>query len=279
VPETVEVVGTIRPVTSASIASKVMATIEKVHVNAGETVKAGQPLVELDKRDLQAEHERARADFERVQALLARDAATKSEFDAIQARYRVAETALSHARIAAPFDGVIVAKRCEPGDMATPGRALFEIEMTGKFRLEAQVPDRYAASVAVGTTLDVVMDATRERCAGVVSEVVPVSDASSRTVTVKINLECEHMVQTGQFGRAYVVTGERVGIFAPRTAVHQRGQLTYVLAAEEGRARMRLVRTGRQHGNNVEILSGLEAGETIITGSEDQIEDAQPVTP
>jgi RND family efflux transporter MFP subunit len=279
VPDTVAVVGTVRPVTSATIASKVMATIEKVHVNAGDMVKAGQPLVELDKRDLLAEHERARSDFDRAKALLAKDAATRAEFDAVQARYRVAETALSYARIAAPFDGIVSSKMCDPGDMAAPGRPLFVIEQSNRFRLEVQVPDRHAAAAKVGATVHVIMDATHESCTGAVGEVVPVSDPSSRSVTVKIDLTCEQSLQTGQFGRAHLAIGERVGIFVSRSAVHQRGQLTYVLLAEEGKAHMRLVKPGRDLGDQIEILSGLEAGERIITGAESAIADGQPILP
>jgi RND family efflux transporter MFP subunit len=279
VPETVEVVGTVRPVTSATVAAKVMAAIEKVHVNVGDKIQAGQLLAELDQRDLQAEYERAKADFDRIQTLLAKEAVTRAEFDAVQARYRVAETALSYARIAAPFDGIVSSKMCDTGDMAAPGRPLFVLEQSNRFRLEAQVPDRHAATAKVGTTVHVIIDATHESCTGTIGEVVPVSDPASRSITVKIDLACEQPLQTGQFGRAHLVIGERVGIFVSRSAVHQRGQLAYVLAAEDGTARVRLVKPGRDLGDQVEILSGLEAGEQIITGADGAISDGQPILP
>jgi RND family efflux transporter MFP subunit len=279
IPETMEVVGTVQPIHSATVAAKVMAMIEKVHVNAGDKITAGQPLADLDKRDLQAEHDRAKADFDRIQKLLANDAATKSEFDAVQVRYRVAETALSYAQIAAPFAGIVSQKLCNDGDMAAPGRPLFVIEQTDRFRLEAQVPDRYAAAAKVGTKVHVVMDPTNEACTGTVGEVVPVSDPASRTVTVKIDLACAQPLQTGQFGRAHLVIGERVGIFVDRAAVHHRGQLTYVLVAAEGKARMRLVKPGRDLDGRIEMLSGLEPGEMLITGANGQIEDGQPIQP
>jgi RND family efflux transporter MFP subunit len=276
-PEIHEVVGTVRAKMSANVSAKVMANIKAIHVKAGDVVAMGQPLAELDDRELRAEFERAKADYDRFKGLLERQAVTRAEFETVEARFRVAEAALSHATILAPFDGIVTQKLCEMGDLATPGRTLFVVEFPYEFQLEANVPERFAGAVRVGTRMHVVVDATGEKCVGTVSEVEPAADPASRSFLVKIDLECRQPLKSGMFGRAEIITGERFGMFVPRDAVYQRGQLTYVYVAENDRARMRLVRTGREYLGAVEILSGLQSGERVITGASGELTDGSPV--
>jgi RND family efflux transporter MFP subunit len=274
-PDMFEVAGTVRPKLWAEVSSKVMAAILEIPVQAGDAVGAGQLLAKLDDRELRAEFDRAKADFERFKTLLDKEAVTRAEFDAVQSRYRIAEAALSHAQIVAPFDGVVAGKLCDVGDMAAPGKPLFVVEAPFEYRLEANVPERFA--VAVGAKLHVVIDATGEKCVGEVGEVVPAADPASRSYRVKINLNCRQPLKTGMFGRAQFVRGERFAMFVPKSAVRERGQLTYVFVAGEGRAQMRLVKTGRSYLDAVEILSGLQSGERVIVAGE--VNDGQPVNP
>ena len=139
VPDIYEAVGTVRAKLTATVSAKMMATIQEVLVRAGDPVRRGQELARLDDRDLRAEYERAKADFARSKALLEKQAATPSEFDAVQSRYRVAEANLSYTSITAPFDGVVGQKLCDAGDLAAPGKALFLVEQPTDFRLETQV--------------------------------------------------------------------------------------------------------------------------------------------
>ena len=276
-PETYEVVGTVRPKVSATVSAKVMATIEEIPVKAGDTVTAGQLLARLDDRELRAEFDRAKSDYDRLKTLLDQQAIAPSEFDAVNARYRVAQAALSYARVAAPFDGVVAAKTCDAGDLTSPNKPLFVIEQTNAYRLEARVPERFAAASAVGKSVRVIVDATGENCAGTIGESEPSADAVSLGFLVKIDLQCLKPVQSGMFGRARLIVGERPALLVPGSAVHQRGQLTYLLIASDRRAHMRLVKTGREHGDSVEILSGLQAGERVITSANSELVDGSPV--
>jgi RND family efflux transporter MFP subunit len=275
VPDTADVVGSVRAKLYAEVSSKVMATVLEIPVKAGDPIRAGQLLARLDDRDLRAEFDRAKADFDRYTTLLAQHAVTPAEFDAVQSRYRVAEAALSYAQITAPFDGIVVRKLCDVGDLAAPGRPLFAVEQPSEYRLDANVPERFA--VSVGERTDVFIDAIGEKCAGMVGEVVPAADPASRSFLVKINLACRQGLKTGMFGRAQLVLGEREAIFVPKNALRERGQLTYVLVISNGRAQMRLVKPGRSYRDSVEILSGLQSGERVIVAGE--VVDGQPVSP
>lgn len=275
-PEIYEVVGTVRPKVSATVSSKVMATIEEIPVKAGDTVAAGQLLAKLDDRELRAEFDRAKSDYDRLKTLLAQQAIAQSEFDTVNARYRVAQAALSYARVVAPFEGVVAGKSCDAGDLAAPNRPLFVIEQTSAYRLEARVPERFAAAGAVGKTVHVIIDATGEKCVGTIGESEPSAEAVSRGFLVKIDLDCRQPLKSGMFGRAQLLTGERPALFANKSAVHQRGQLTYLFVVADGRAQMRLVKPGKEYLDAVEILSGLQAGERVVTSGE--VADGQPVS-
>ena len=155
---------------------------------------------------------------------------------------------------------------------------MFVVEQTNEYRLEAHVPERFAA-VGVGKSVHVIIDATSEKCTGIIGESEPSADPASRGFLVKIDLQCRQPVQSGMFGRAQLLTGERPALFVNKSAVHQRGQLTYVFVVADGWAQMRLVKTGKEYLDAVEILSGLQAGERVVVGSEQEIVDGQRVSP
>jgi RND family efflux transporter MFP subunit len=277
VPDTYEAVGTVRSKVTATVSAKVMASIQHIRVKAGDSVRAGEELASLDDRDMRAEYERARADFLRYKALLESQAATPAEFDAVQSRYRVAEANVSYASITAPFDGVVGQKLCEEGDLASPGKALFVVEQPADFRLEVQVPERLASAVGLGNRVRVSIDATEDDCAGTVAEADPVGDPSIRSFLVKIDLRCGKPLKSGMFGRAQFVVGQRSGLFLPRAVIHERGQLTFLFVVADGHAHMRLVKTGNETPVGVEVLSGLQLGERVITNANGELSDGSSI--
>ncbi len=276
-PEIFEVVGTVRPKVSATVSAKVLATIDSIAVKSGDAVTNGQLLAQLDDRELKAEFDRAKADFDRIKALVEQQAAARAEFDTVNARYRVAQAALSNARVTAPFTGLIASKLCDAGDLAAPNKPLFTIEQTGTFQLEAQVPERYAAAGAVGKTVHVIIDSTGEKCTGIIGESEQSADVASRSFLIKIDLQCAQAVKSGVFGRAQLLVGERPALFVTKDVIHQRGQLTYLYVADAGRARMRLVKTGQEYLGAIEIIAGLDPGERVITEADGELRDGQPI--
>jgi len=277
VQDSYEAVGTIRPRTSAKLASQVMAAIESVAVEPGDAVEAGQQLAALDDRDLRAEYDRARADYDRFRLLLEKNAVTQAELDVVESRFRVARAALSYSDIRAPFAGVVVRKLCDAGDMAVPGKVLFEIEAANAFRVEALVPERFGRFALVGTPTQVSVDASGERCSGSIGEVVPGAQAETRSILVKIDAACRGSLQSGGFARARLSVGERSVISVPQAALQRTGQLQYVYVVRDGRAVMRLVKPGPARGERVEVLSGLEPGDRVIVHAERELSDGQPI--
>ena len=288
---TEEVVGTVRTRLHATVEAKVAGRIESLGVAPGQAVRQGQTLATLDARETQARLESARAvleqsvrDLDRVGKLLKDGAATPSELEAVQSRHRVAlasvseiETLLGHARVTAPFDGVITRKAVDLGDLATPGRPLVEIEDPTRLRFEADVPESLIDQVQPGARLPVRIASRKDPVDGVVVEMAPVAEAVSRTYLVKLDLPVLPGLRSGQFGRVAVPTGQASVPHVPASSVFQRGQMECVIAAIEGRAQLRLIRSGKRLGQDVEVVSGLEVGEKVVAADPDRLQDGQPL--
>jgi RND family efflux transporter MFP subunit len=275
----IAVVGTIRSEEHVNLSSRLNAYVARVAASAGDRVRAGQVLIELDDRDLRQQQRAAEADLasaeaehRRTEELFRSEAATRRQLDAAesahrsaQARLEEAEIMLSHARIAAPAGGVVVERRVEVGDLATVGSVLLTLYDPGRMRLEAPVPLRLADRLRYGERLEVEIDTGRELTGGVVGEIVAAVDPQSRTRLVKVLLPgASGKVLPGMFGRLHVPGDPREAVLVPSGVVYRVGQLPFVQIGRDGKVLRRAVRLGAEHAGRVEILSGLAAGETIL---------------
>jgi len=182
----------------------------------------------------------------------------------VQQDIRSTEVARSYAEITAPFAGVVTAKSVDPGAMALPGAPLLTIEREGAYLLEASVDESHLSAIRVGQPVAVTLDGVDRAFQAKVSEIVPTVDAASRSYTVKMDLPAVPALRSGAFGRASFSLGSRSTLTIPMGAVTERGQLQSVVVAENGIAHTRLITTGQNSKDQVEVLSGLTAGESVI---------------
>jgi len=288
---TEDAVGTIRPQLSATIEAKITGRIAQMLVAPGQRVTNGESLAQLDAHEIQARYDQASAARQQAQSDLVRFTAlsnqqilSKSEFEAAQAKFRVADAAeseaktlLSYTTISAPFDGVITRKLADVGDLATPGKILLQMENPASPRLETEVPEALVQNLNLGDQLIVRISVMATNIEGVVAEISPAADPNSRTFLVKLDLPNANGLRSGQFGRVAIPVGNIESIQIPASAVIQRGQMEIVFVAVQDRAQLRLVKTGRQMDGKIEIISGLNAGESIVIDDLADLEDGQPV--
>ncbi len=288
---TEEVVGTVRARLRAVIEGKITGKIEQLLVVPGQLVKAGELLVVIDAREAQARYDQAvavrqqaEADLQRLTSLFEQKILSPAEFDSAQARARIAvasvaeaETLLGYAKVTAPFSGVITRKYADVGDLATPGKPLLEMEDSTTLRLEADVPEAVVGKLKLDDRLPVRISALEHEFTGRVSEIAPAADPNSRTFLVKLDLPNVPGLRAGQFGRVAIPVGETSALRVPSSAVVQRGQMEIVFVVREGRAGLRLVKTGKRIGDEVELVSGVDAGEKIVTTGAADLVDGQPV--
>ncbi|HSK39621.1 MAG TPA: efflux RND transporter periplasmic adaptor subunit [Arenibaculum sp.] len=288
---TEEVAGTVRAKLRAVLEARFSGRIQEMRVVPGQRVKRGELLVQIDAPEIQARLDQALAhrdqaelDFKRFATLMEQNAVTRQEFDAVQAGQRIAEAAvteaeamLGYARLSAPFDGVITRKLADVGDLAAPGKPLLELEDPAALRLEFDLPEGLIGRLKQGQQLDVRVSDLAEAVQGVVVEIAPTADPASRTSVVKLDLPPAPGLRAGAFARVAVPVGESRVLRLPAEAVIQRGQLEYVFVAAGGRAQLRLVKTGRREGQEVQILAGITAGEPVVISGGAQLREGQPL--
>ena len=288
----VEVVGTVQAVEQAVIAAKISGIIVEIPVVLGSMVNRGDLLVKINAEEIsarvlqaQAQLDQARRNLKREEKLLKQQASTpetvkymRDMLAVAQAGYREVASMLSYTTINAPFSGVITRKIANTGDLATPGNPLLHLENPDRLQVVTSVPETIALRISLGAPLTVRVPAADTTLEATVAEMSPVVDPRSRTSQVKINLSSSSGLRTGMFARVRIPGTESTTLMVPEQAVIPFGQLEKIFVVHEGKAQLRLVRTGMHGGGLVEILSGLQAGEEIVTENNLLLINGQPLT-
>lgn len=288
-------VGTVRAVHEVVVAARILGRVGRLTIErAGQAVRSGDLLAELEAGDLRAAADQARAvhqvavtrrdkaqlDLTRSEQLVQQGAAAGDRLDSDRATLAAAtaeleraaqgitaaETTLAFATIKAPIDGIVVDKLVQPGDIVQPGQAICRLYDPTRLQLVAVVREELVGRLTVGQEVDVTLPALGKDCRGRVAEIVPSAQAASRSFEVKVTGPCQPGVVTGMFGRLLIPLDDVDELRVPRRAVRSIGQLDLVDVVVDGRAVRRFVRLGAADGDSVQVLSGLAAGETVLLG-------------
>ncbi|MFN3478815.1 MAG: efflux RND transporter periplasmic adaptor subunit [Thermodesulfovibrionales bacterium] len=216
---------------------------------------------ELDQ--IETQKKVADIEYERAQEIVNRAKAGLSE----------AKVYHGYTRVTSPITGVVVEKRVDKGNMAVPGAPLLTVEDTSSYRIDVNVDERFSGIIKRGMTVDVMIDSIGLQTKAKVSEVVPAIDPMSRTFLVKINLKASGL-RSGLYAKVRIPVGGRETILIPAKAVVEKGQLTGVYTVDDkGIISFRPVRTGKNYGENIEVLSGLNQGEKVVTEGIERVID------
>ena len=241
----------------------------------------------------------AASTFKRFQALLERESVSRQEYDEVEARNLAAQAGVKQAEqavlgleekqaqvkaritqaeaglklarlnlgyfsVTAPYNGIVVSKLVQTGQLASPGVPLYVIEKD-RYELHVSVDLAQSRSLEKGQEIPVSFDHQDGSLTGKIKDVIPVADPVTRTIQVKITLPETPGIYSGIFGRASFQKEAASSITVTETSLVRRGQLTGVYVVEKDRlARYRLVRIGKQSGSRVVILSGLNEGESVV---------------
>ncbi|MBX3603817.1 MAG: efflux RND transporter periplasmic adaptor subunit [Piscinibacter sp.] len=284
----------LQPVRQATLTAQVGGNVTALRVQAGDKVRRGQSLVQLDDRDARAGLARgdagvAQADAELLNArtalarqrdLLKSGFISQAAVDSAEMQFRAAQAGLQQAQAArtqaalaqgfaqpaAPFDAVVLATHVDTGDLALPGRALVTVYEPGRLRAVVQVPASRAALAAGARDVQVQL-ADGRSVRPVASELLPAADPVSQTVEWRLELPAEAApARPGQTVRvrargADTAAPERPTL--PAGAVLRRGELVAVYVARDAGFVLRSVRVGPAVGGQVEVFAGLAAGERV----------------
>ncbi len=286
---TFEASGVAEPMQQATLSTKLMATVTAVLVQEGDLVRAGQPLLRLDARELTAKASQVAASIAdaeamqqeaalhaaRFRALYADSAATKAQNDAAEtglaranAGVRAARAAASeldavssYATVRSPFSGVVAKRFADPGTFAAPGAPLLLVQDVATLRLSASVGADAVRSLSRGQTVRASIDG--EPATAVIEGIVSANAGNLFTVNATVANPTRHF-RAGSAAVLSLPTGTRHALLVPLAAIIREGDLTGVIVRGAQRDERRWVRLGVQSATTVDVTSGVAVGDEIV---------------
>jgi RND family efflux transporter MFP subunit len=291
----IELAGVVEGSKKAKLSTKLMGNITYFPMDAGAKITKGQVLAKIQSKDIEAKKQQVLANlsateaayinmkknYDRIESLHKKGSATEKEFDDVTLGLKMTESqvkaakemkkeiddVLSYSSIRAPFDGYIVNKFVQVGDIAAPGYPLMIVENFDSFDLTANVSADQINKVVKGMKVDVIIDALNDgKMKGEVVEVNPGAHPASRQYTIKVKLEVEDKfagkIKSGMYARVLLTESENNKILIRENVIVKRGQLSGVYTINRNsEAVLRWLRLGKKTGDKYEVLSGLVTGE------------------
>jgi len=240
--------------------------------------------------EVQAKMKIAEAEADRsgrmLQALVAKKNQVLAKMEQAKADITRAQIYVGYGRITSPINGVVVSKQAEIGILAAPGVPLMTLEDNSHYRLEVSAEDSMLKQIRLGTPSRISIDAVGlKEFSGRVTEIAPASDPASRSSTVKIDLldvkgssGSRAVLRSGLYGRARFPIGEKQILKVPLKVILQRGQLVSVFVVDSSQVlHLRLIKTGKQYGDQLEVLSGLNDGDRIIVEGIERVKEGDRI--
>ncbi len=208
-----------------------------------------------------ARHSAARAGLAQAESGVRAAAAQLAQ---AAAGLEAAEIALGRTRIVAPFAGVLSERTVEPGEIATPGRALLVLLDPSQLRVLAVAREDLAGALKPGERLEVEVPAAGATLAGTIEELAPRVDERSRSLELRLSLDAPQGCLPGMYARVRLARPEREVVLVPASALARVGQLvTLRVRGNDGWGRRYVSVGGAQPDGRVEVLAGLAGGELI----------------
>jgi membrane fusion protein, multidrug efflux system len=183
-----------------------------------------------------------------------------------KAELEIARKQLSDSVLTSPIDGSVQVRHISPGQYLATGDSAFTIVRVDPLRLKLAVPERESSFVKKGQTVQVSVEGDQNHYYGKVARLSPALTTDNRTLMIEAEIPNEQgLLRPGAFAKAeIVVASETPAVLVPKTAIVTFAGLDKVIVVEKNQAVEKRVRTGRQTKDQVEILEGLKAGETIV---------------
>ena len=310
VQQTSEFIATVRSLRSTTVQPEVDGIVTRIFVKAGDHVRAGAPLVQINADKQQAtvhsaEANRAgteadvqywRGQVKRLEALVGAGAISRQEFDqaqntlrtaearlaALEAQVREGRVELQYYRVDAPQAGVIGEIPVRTGDRVTSSTVITTIDENASLEAYIQIPLDRSPDLRLGLPVQLLDPAGKVTATNPVTFVAPRVDSATQTVLIKSALrEMPPAVRVQQFVRARVVWESKPGVTLPVTAVSRVSGQYFCFVAEPGPggmvARQRPVQVGEVVGNDYVITGGVKPGDKVVVSGIQKIGDGAPI--
>lgn len=287
--------GTLYANESVVITAEIAGKVTQLSFDDVEPVTAGQVLLQLDQSVLSAERDRAQANLnlsetniKRAERLLQEQAISERERDEAYARWRLDEASLKLAEaqlaktvIRAPFSGMLGLRKVSVGEYLQPGEEIVNLDDIDPIKVDFRVPEVFSHYLQTGQKIQMSVDAVPgEIFTGEVVAIDPQIDINGRSVLLRAKvLQQDGPLRPGMFARVTLVLEERPdALVIPEEALIPQGDQQTVFKVVDGKVVAAKVTIGLRTRGKVEIVEGLEPGETIITAGQIKVRPGMPVT-
>lgn len=259
-----------------NIAPQSSARINKIYVEVGDKVEAGQTLAKMDAVNL----EKARLqlindsiEFGRIEQLHQIGATSQSDYEAMSLKYDVSQRTyknlLENTVLTSPISGIVTARNYDEGDMYAMTQPLFVVQKINPVKMLINISESKYSQIKKGMEVDITTDAYGDKhFNGVVDLIYPTINAMTHTFPVEVKFANKDLtLRPGMFARVTVNYGENFRVIVPDRAVMKQvgsgEQYVYVLNAD-GTVTYTVVELGRRMGNKYEVISGLDDNATVV---------------
>uniref|UniRef100_A0A832DK57 Efflux RND transporter periplasmic adaptor subunit n=1 Tax=Ignavibacterium album TaxID=591197 RepID=A0A832DK57_9BACT len=290
----IELVGNLLAWREANLGAQTTARIQKIYVDAGSRVKEGDLLFEMDDTQLaqaKIQYQVAKDNYNRLKPLYETGSISQSQFDQVKAAYETAEKTyqllLTNTQFRAPFSGVVTAKRLNDGEvfLLAPGGAgaptIVSLMQINPLKLILNVSESNLKDVKLNQTVEITSDIfPNEFYKGNISRINPAVNPASRTFEVEVRIpNANEKLKPGMYVRSRIMIGKSEGIIVNRSsALKQLGSTAYYgFIVKDNVAKRVELTLGKEFDSQVEITSGLNEGDYLVTRGQGLLKDGSKV--
>jgi membrane fusion protein (multidrug efflux system) len=282
------------PKQEVKLSSEISGKVTRVLVEEGSYVRPGQTLAIIngDKQNVtvtnaQAVYNNAQAEVARFESAYASGGVTKQQLDQIKLQLenaknnlRASQLGASDTNIKASFSGIVNSKNVESGLVVSPGQELFEIVDVSSLKLKVNVDEKNIGGLKVGQKVKVVAQVlSGQTFEGTISFIAPKADASLNfPVEIEIKNNASKDLKAGMYGSAYFGNDQKVPVLSvPRSAFVGSVSSGQVFVVKDGKAVLTKVNAGKSYGDYIEITSGINAGDEVVTSGQINLTDGSAI--
>ncbi len=281
----------------AQVLARVTGVVQALMAEEGDSVKAGDPLLNIENDEYRfrveqtaAATDNLRSRYERLEKMVAEELATEEEIQAARSDLASAEAdeglarlSFSYTTVTAPFSGQVTERLVDVGQNISNGDPLFVMADFEPLLAKVHVPSREFKRLQQNQAVELVLDSNGLRLTGHIKLISPVIDPTSGTIKITVEVsEYPAGTRPGEFAQVQIVTEKRDGAtLVPRGAVlTDKGEsVVYVPLEKDDKlsAERRIVEVGFTDDDHVQILSGLEPGETVVIKGQRSLKHGAPL--
>jgi len=295
IKSTIHAVGAVEAINQAKISAKIPGKVERILVEEGDRVGAGQTLLCLEKIDMMltvrqaeaalsmatANYSKTQTEWARARELFERGISSQQQYDLVKSTFEVAEASVKQAKadlglaqhqldsaeVTTLFGGTVTHRYVDLGERVSPGQPLCEVAEIDPVEVEIGVSDKRFSELKLGQPVAITIDGyPNHRFEGKVKKIQPSIDPMTRTFKVTVGVaNPDELLKPGMFARTEIQTGYHPdALVMPKAASLEEEGKYFAVAVRDGKAHRTEIALGFRDGDRIEVLSGLSEGDRIV---------------